>query len=108
MPPCVALHSGQRHRLGTAAAGLPLAQDRAAPPQTLAQTRRLPHRLEAAGRTLSATAGHQLGSDPPGWLQKAVQKRGQATGPSPVDRGKSGTALHLACDSMAMPLGVVV
>ena len=25
-----------------------------------------------------------------------------------MDRGKSGTALHLACDSRAMPLGVVV
>jgi hypothetical protein len=25
-----------------------------------------------------------------------------------VDRGKCGTALHLACDSRAMPLGVIV
>ena len=30
------------------------------------------------------------------------------TAPSPVDRGKCGTALHLACDARAMPLGVVV
>ena len=25
-----------------------------------------------------------------------------------MDRGKGGTALHLACDARAMPLGVVV
>src|SRR5262245_4180984 len=39
---------------------------------------------------------------------KVSKKGGEQTGPSPVDRGKCGTALHLACDNQAMPLGVVV
>ena len=58
--------------------------------------------------SVTNTARHQLGSDPPRRLQEAVKKGGEETGPSPVDRAKSGTALHLACDSRAMPLGVVV
>jgi transposase len=40
--------------------------------------------------------------------KKPSKKGGEQTGPSPVDRGKSGTALHLACDNRAMPLGVVI
>ncbi|HYQ91514.1 MAG TPA: transposase [Candidatus Competibacteraceae bacterium] len=40
--------------------------------------------------------------------KKPAKKRDQQTGPSPVDRGKSGTALQLACEGRAMPLGVVV
>jgi transposase len=40
--------------------------------------------------------------------KKPSKKGGEETGPSPVDRAKSGTALHLACDARAMPLGVVV
>jgi transposase len=40
--------------------------------------------------------------------KKPSKKGGDETGPSPVDRGKCGTALHLACDNRAMPLGVVV
>src|SRR5512143_4218106 len=51
---------------------------------------------------------NQLGSGSPRRLQEAGKKRGSQTGPSPVDRGKSGTALQLACDGRAMPLGVVV
>jgi len=40
--------------------------------------------------------------------KKPAKKGGEETGPSPVDRAKCGTALHLACDARAMPLGVVV
>jgi putative transposase len=40
--------------------------------------------------------------------KKPSKKGGEQTGPSPVDRGKCGTALHLACDNRAMPLGVVI
>lgn len=40
--------------------------------------------------------------------KKPAKKGGQQTGPSPVDRGKCGTALQLACDARAMPLGAVV
>ena len=40
--------------------------------------------------------------------RKSRQKGGEQTGPSPVDRGKCGTAFPLACDARAMPLGAVV
>ena len=40
--------------------------------------------------------------------KKPAKKGGQQTGPSPVDRGKCGTALQLACDARAMPLGALV
>src|SRR5512144_190649 len=64
--------------------------------------------MATGGRTLPSVTGDQLGPSAVGWLQEASQKRGQQTGPSPVDRGKGGTALQLACDGRAMPLGVVV
>src|SRR5439155_13104878 len=70
--------------------------------------RPLPVRLGAPGGALPAAARHQLGSGPPRRLQEAVKKGGEATGPSPVDRAKCGTALHLSCDARAMPLGAVV
>src|SRR5512143_3489316 len=53
-------------------------------------------------------ARYQLGSSPARRLQEAGKKRGEQTGPSPVDRAKCGTALQLACDGRAMPLGVSV
>src|SRR5215475_15136151 len=108
MPARLVLCPGQRHRLGDAPRLLPLLQDHPAALEALAATGCLPRRLETTGPALRTTPGHQLGSGPPGWLQEAVKKRGEATGPSPVDRAKCGTALHLACDSRAMPLGVVV
>ena len=49
-----------------------------------------------------------MGSNPARRLQEAGKKRGEQTGPSPVDRAKCGTALQLACDGRAMPLGVIV
>jgi len=41
-------------------------------------------------------------------FETSVKKRGEETGPSPVDRGKSGTNLHLATDGRGMPLGAVI
>src|SRR4051812_15097774 len=108
MSACPALRTRRRHCLGNAPDLLPLLQDRPASAEGLAATGGLSGGLEATGRTLPAPARHQLGSNPPRRLQEAVKKGGQDTGPSPVDRAKSGTALHLACDSRAMPLGVVV
>jgi hypothetical protein len=93
---------------GVLAQQLPQLQDHPTAPPALAGTRLLPHSLETIGRTLPAPARDQLGSGPPRRLQEAVPKGGEATGPSPVDRSKVGTALHLACDSRAMPLGVVL
>src|SRR5262249_54109494 len=90
------------------APGLPQFQDRPTAPPALAGPGLLPHRLGATGRALPAPARDQLGSGPPRRLQEAVQKGGEATGPSPVDRSKSGTALHLTSDPRAMPLGVVL
>src|SRR5512135_2242131 len=64
--------------------------------------------MATTGHALPRSARHQLGSGPARRLQEAGKKRGQQTGPSPLDRGKCGTALQLACDGRAMPLGVVV
>src|SRR3984893_12910386 len=108
MPARPVLRPGQWHRLGDAPGLLPLLQDDPATRETLAATGSLPHRLEATGPALRTAARHQLGSDPPRRLQEAVKKGGEETGPSPVDRAKSGTALHLACHGRAMPLGVIV
>jgi len=41
-------------------------------------------------------------------FETSIKKRGEETGPSPVDRGKSGTNLHLATDGRGMPLGAVI
>jgi transposase len=40
--------------------------------------------------------------------KKTAYKGGEDTGPSPVDRSKSGSAIHLATDEYGMPLGAVV
>jgi transposase len=40
--------------------------------------------------------------------KKPAKKGGQDTGPSPVDRAKSGTAIHLATDEHGLPLGAVI
>src|SRR5687767_9560876 len=108
MPARPALRPDRRHRLGVAAQMLPQLQDHPAPPEALARPGLLPQRLAAVGPTLRAVARHQLGSGPPGRLQKAVKKGGEDTGPSPVDRRKCGTAIHIASDAYGMPLGAVV
>lgn len=40
--------------------------------------------------------------------KKPAKKGGEDTGPSPVDRSKSGSAIHLATDEYGMPLGAVI
>ena len=40
--------------------------------------------------------------------KKPAKKGGEDTGPSPVDRSKLGSNIHLATDEYGMPLGVVV
>lgn len=49
------------------------------------------------------------------WSRAAVdsvsvraKRRGEATGPSPTDRGKAGTKYHVLCDRNGLPLHVVV
>jgi len=41
-------------------------------------------------------------------VPRSHQKRGKDTGPSPVDRRKSGTAIPIASDAYGMPLGAVL
>src|SRR5579884_2920121 len=108
MPARPTLRLDYRHRLGVLAPRLPQLQDRPAPPPALAGLRLLPHGLAAAGPALRAPARGQLGSGPPRRLQEAVKKRGADTGPSPVDRRKCGTAIHVASDAYGLPLGAVV
>ena len=40
--------------------------------------------------------------------QRAGEKRGPLTGPNPVDRGKSGSKLHVLTDAGGLPLAVAV
>jgi hypothetical protein len=40
--------------------------------------------------------------------QRASEKRGPLTGPNPVDRGKSGSKLHVLTDASGLPLAVAV
>jgi transposase len=40
--------------------------------------------------------------------KKPAKKGGEDTGPSPVDRSKSGSAIHLATEERGLPLGAVV
>ncbi len=40
--------------------------------------------------------------------KKPAKKGGGDTGPSPVDRSKSGSAIHLATDELGLPLGAVI
>ena len=58
--------------------------------------------LATVGREVRAIAGHQLGQDSHRRFQTQSAQRGASTGPSPVDRAKCGTAIHLATDERAM------
>jgi transposase len=40
--------------------------------------------------------------------KKPAKKGGEDTGPSPVDRSKSGSAIHLATEEHGLPLGAVI
>jgi len=40
--------------------------------------------------------------------KKPAKKGGEDTGPSPVDRSKSGTGIHLATEEHGLPLGAVI
>jgi IS5 family transposase len=40
-------------------------------------------------------------------LPREGEKRGEATGPSPVDRGKTGSKHHLICDGNGTPFTVI-
>ena len=40
--------------------------------------------------------------------KKPAKKGGEETGPSPVDRSKSGTTIHLATDEHGLPLGATI
>src|SRR5689334_18124177 len=108
MPPRPAVRPGLGDQLGVPALVLPVVQDGPASVGGLAPRGRVPPGLAATGPAVRAVARDQLGPDPPRWLQEAVGKGGEASGPSPVDRGKSGTAIHIASDARAMPLAVVV
>nr|WP_203932555.1 IS5 family transposase [Virgisporangium ochraceum] len=37
-----------------------------------------------------------------------AEKRGNATGPNPVDRGKPGSKIHVLCDRTGIPLAVLI
>ena len=56
----------------------------------------------ARGRATGLAAGRA------GQRQRAREKGGEATGPSPTDRGKPGTKRHLVVDGRGTPLGLTL
>lgn len=99
----------QRRQLATAAveAGVRLRTDLLAPTGPVARGRRL---REAAPHPAGRVArGSRPGLDAGlrGRLPHSREKRGEATGPSPVDRGKTGSKHHLICDGKGTPFKVI-
>jgi transposase len=43
-----------------------------------------------------------------GWIQRAGQKRGEALGANPTDRGRNGTKHHIAVDARGVPVAVAL
>ena len=103
-----AVRVGERGKLGDGPSVFSQQQNHPAPPQDLAGAGLLPKRLETVGGTVRGTPRHQLGQSAHRRFQTQSSKRGEATGPSPVDRAKCGTAIHLATDERGMPLGATV
>ena len=60
------------------------------------------------GGGLRTPTRHKLGSALYRRVEAPVKKGGDATGPSPVDRGKCGTNIHLLSDGRSMPLGAAI
>ena len=94
--------------MGDDAQRIPLVQDLPEAVQRLACTQHFPGSVADFGGTVRVSTRHQLGPDLRRWVQTPLKKGGQQTGPSPVDRGKSGTNIHLATDGCGMPLGAVI
>ncbi len=87
--------------------GLWLGADLLAAARPVARSRGLrgpaPH---TAGRVERGRAD-RLDARPRGRLPRQGEKRGEATGPSPVDRGKTGSKHHLICDGNGTPFTVI-
>ena len=103
------LRAPQRHSLATAAAGagIRLGTDLLAAPGSLAAGRSLrpaaphPSRRTQRGRRTRLVPGLR------GRLPHPREKGGADTGPSPVDRRKTGSKHHLICDGHGTPLKVI-
>ena len=99
--PRLTVRVGHGDSLGHAAGRVSVLQNGPAAAKSGVGAQCISSRLAAVGRTVSNVAGDQLGSGSPRRLQEVGQKRGEQTGPSPVDRAQCGTALHLACGGRA-------
>ncbi len=108
VPPRHSVCAGYGNSVGDDAQRVPLVQDMLEPFQKVAWPRRFPRGLAHTGRTIRISPRNQLGPDMPRRVKTPIKKRGEETGPSPVDRGKSGTNIHLATDGRGMPLGAVI
>jgi len=51
---------------------------------------------------------HRPGAREPGQHQRPGEKRGEATGPNPTDRGKRGSKYHLIVDRQGIPLAATL
>ena len=92
---------------------LPILQNGPTAVDRPAGARRIPSSLAAVGRTVSNTAWDQLLGSTTGikscsTAPRSRLKKGRTNRAFPVDRAQCGTALQLACDGRAMPLGAVV
>lgn len=108
MSPRTFVRADQWNRLGIGAALLSLRQNDPVSTQAVAGARQFPYRMGGLGGEIRALKGRQLGQNTHRRFQAQSSKRGACTGPSPVDRAKCGTAIHLASDEYGMPMGATI
>ncbi|ALO97784.1 Transposase [Streptomyces hygroscopicus subsp. limoneus] len=99
----------QRHSLATAAfgAGVRLGTDVLAAPGTMAAGQGLRPAVPHSARGAECGRRTRLVQGVCGWLPHSREKGGADTGPSPVDRGKTGSKHHLICDGHGTPPKVI-
>ena len=91
VPPRHSICTGYGNSVGNNPQRVPLVQDMLEPFQKVARPRRFPRGLAHTGRTIRISPRNQLGPDMPRRVKIPIKKKGEETGPSPVDRGKSVT-----------------
>lgn len=99
----------QRHSLATTAVGtgVRVGTDALAASGPVAEGRCLRPAAQSPARGAERGGRARLVAGVCGWFPLPREKGGSDTGPSPVDRRKTGSKHHLICDSRGTPLKVI-